>query len=118
VLANITGSGGLRVNSAFGGAQAAITAGSAATTGAIIRGAASQTANLQEWQDSAGTVLNRINSAGQIVASSRSVFGGATSIVSGMIIAAVSQEVAATPILARGAASQTADLQQSDQMVK
>ena len=33
--------------------------------GAIIRGAASQTANLQEWQDSAGNVLAFVESAGR-----------------------------------------------------
>jgi hypothetical protein len=35
----------------------------------MIRGAASQTANLQEWQNSAGTVLARITSAGVLRAS-------------------------------------------------
>jgi len=34
---------------------------------AIIRGAASQSANLQEWQNSAGTVLVQIQSGGNIV---------------------------------------------------
>lgn len=34
--------------------------------GAIIRGSASQTANLQEWQNSAGTILARITSSGVI----------------------------------------------------
>ena len=41
-------------------------AGAAATKGLIVQGAASQTANLQEWQDSAGTVLGAVNSAGYI----------------------------------------------------
>jgi hypothetical protein len=57
-------------------------------------------------------VISRINSAGHIIASARSIFGGATSIVSGMIVASVSQEVAATPFLARGASGQTANLQE------
>jgi hypothetical protein len=34
--------------------------------GLIIRGAASQTADLQQWQNSAGTVLSSINSAGRV----------------------------------------------------
>jgi hypothetical protein len=34
------------------------------TVGLIIKGMASQTANLQEWQNSAGTVLSSINSSG------------------------------------------------------
>lgn len=37
---------------------------SAATVGQIIRGAASQTANLQEWQNSAGTLLGRVSASG------------------------------------------------------
>ena len=37
--------------------------------GLIIKGAASQTANLQEWQNSAGTILARITSAGTLRAS-------------------------------------------------
>ena len=44
--------------------------GGAANIGLIVRGAASQTANLQEWQDSAGTVLARIESTGKIVGTS------------------------------------------------
>jgi hypothetical protein len=38
----------------------------ATTIGSIIRGAASQTANLQEWQDSAGSVLSAILPNGAI----------------------------------------------------
>jgi hypothetical protein len=42
----------------LGGTQAAVR----------IRGAASQSANLQEWQNSAGTVLTKIEASGNIVA--------------------------------------------------
>src|SRR5574343_1056677 len=38
---------------------------SASTVGHIIRGATSQTANLTEWQNSAGTVLAFVNSSGR-----------------------------------------------------
>ena len=38
----------------------------AASIGLVIQGAASQTANLQEWQNSAGTVLGGRNALGQI----------------------------------------------------
>jgi len=43
-----------------------ITAATAATKGLIIQGAASQTANLQEWQNSSGTVLASISPTGTI----------------------------------------------------
>lgn len=38
----------------------------AAILGLVIRGAASQTANLQEWQNNAGTVLSSVSSAGAL----------------------------------------------------
>jgi hypothetical protein len=40
--------------------------GVATDVGAIIRGAASQSANLQEWQNSAGTVIAKVDSAGTL----------------------------------------------------
>lgn len=43
-----------------------ITAQQATTKTLILKGAASQTANLQEWQNSAGTVLALVNSNGDI----------------------------------------------------
>jgi len=43
------------------------TQASAATTKAlVVRGASAQSANLQEWQDSAGTVLSLVDSAGKV----------------------------------------------------
>jgi hypothetical protein len=41
-----------------------ITANSAAIKGLVVKGAASQSANLQEWQNSSGTVLAYISPAG------------------------------------------------------
>jgi len=43
-----------------------ISCASASTKGLIVKAAASQTANLQEWQDSAGTALAFVSSAGAI----------------------------------------------------
>jgi hypothetical protein len=40
----------------------------ASRIGAVIRGAASQTGNLQEWQSSAGSILARVDSVGDITA--------------------------------------------------
>lgn len=47
-----------------------ITVGVATTKGLIIKGAASQSANLQEWQNTGGTVLSSIDSAGNHAATS------------------------------------------------
>jgi hypothetical protein len=49
---------------------------SAATTGAIIRGFTSQSANLQEWQNSAGTALASVDASGNISAASILTDGG------------------------------------------
>lgn len=55
--------GEFRVSGAAG-RQVVVVAGGAATTGLVVRGAASQTANLQEWQTSAGAVLGTISENG------------------------------------------------------
>jgi hypothetical protein len=46
-----------------------VTATGATLVGAVIQGAASQSANLQEWQNSGGTVLSRVNANGILLAS-------------------------------------------------
>ena len=43
-----------------------------------VRGAASQSANLQEWQDSASTVQTLINASGAIATNQRGTFGSTT----------------------------------------
>jgi len=48
------------------GTKVAITNDTAGNTGLRVQGAASQTANLQEWQDSSGNVLLAITSSGGI----------------------------------------------------
>jgi len=50
-----------------GDAANIITASSASITGLVIKGAASQSANLQEWQNSSGTVVTSINASGALV---------------------------------------------------
>ena len=48
------------------GAQLQVNAGSASTIGTIIKAAASQTANLTEWQNSSGTALSVIDELGHL----------------------------------------------------
>jgi hypothetical protein len=54
----------LRVNTDSTLAQLGVVVGNATTVGAVIRGAASQTAFLQAWQNSAGSNLAYVSSAG------------------------------------------------------
>jgi hypothetical protein len=58
---------GLLVNGNLGSSGSVasfVNAGNVASKGIVVKGAASQTANLQEWQNNAGTVLAQIDSAG------------------------------------------------------
>ncbi len=48
-------------------AASILATGATTSKGLVVQGVASQTANLQEWQSSAGTVLNSINSTGDMV---------------------------------------------------
>ena len=61
-------------------AQASVTARSAGTKGLVIKGAASQNDNLQEWQNSSGTVLTRIDNGGNGIFPT--VYGGGPDAVS------------------------------------
>lgn len=67
------GSTSLTLGSSSAAQQFGVVAGAATTVGAVIRGAASQTANLQEWQNSAGTVLAKVDSTGNIVVGSMAI---------------------------------------------
>jgi len=63
-------SSGVGVNITPGGTSLAVVAASVSTVGAIIRGVASQTADLQQWQNSAGTVLAKVTASGNLVGTS------------------------------------------------
>ena len=58
-----------------GVAQVQITNATTTAVGLIVKGAASQTGDLQQWQNSAGTVLGSVSSAGSITAPSFIVTG-------------------------------------------
>lgn len=86
----------------------------ATTTGIRVRGAASQTASLQEWQNSAGTVLSYVNSSGQLHAGVTAANIGSNSFGPAWDTAAV---LNASPydsswkgLVVRGAASQSNNL--------
>jgi len=56
---------GLATANSFTGLQT-ISTGSASTKGLIVRGTASQTANLQEWQDSNGITRTSVSASGKV----------------------------------------------------
>jgi len=109
------------LSSLSSGVQLGVYSTSATNVGTIVRGAASQSANLQEWQNSSSTVLARIASTGQLLAPS--IVGTAFQITSGGIfsngttsapanVQAYFLSTAATNagLVVRGASSQSADL--------
>ena len=103
--------GGMYAGGSVGTARAAILTNSASVLGLVIRGAASQTANLQEWQDSAGTVLSYITSAGNTQVPIMGVGSTALNTLGGTL-RVMNSGAAAVGVTVRGAASQTANLQQ------
>lgn len=64
----ITTGGLIGINQTSPGAMLQIDTSAAATKGLIVKGAASQSGNLTEWQDSSGNLLASIGSSGNLVA--------------------------------------------------
>lgn len=77
----------------------------------IARGAASQTANLQEWQRSDGALLARVNSGGTISASGSIVAGGEGAMANTYINSYIGF-ASGIGLAVRGFAGQTGDLAQ------
>lgn len=112
LMLHVSASGQLRSGAAISGAGWALnnSAYGASSIGLLIRGAGSQTANLQEWQDSAGTILSRVSSSGSILTAGR-LSVGQTSTAAGQFNVTNSSASLVTSII-QGSASQTADLTQ------
>jgi len=90
--------------------QAFFAVSSPANVVTVIRGAASQSANLLEIQSSAGTILSRISSSGQFVSDQQTYIGsGATSITNTRFNVATGSASVVGAVI-RAAASQTANL--------
>ena len=107
---SILGNGRVGINSNSPSATLDIRSISFSTTGLIVRGAASQSANLQEWQNSAGTVLVKIDSYGQIFSYSGLYANGGGGIGAALVAQPGSASLPA--IVAKGATSQSANLQE------
>ena len=103
---NVAGTGGTFALSAVG----SFVAGTAAITPLVVQGAASQTANIQEWQNSAGAVISRVTSSGSYLTVAR-LSAGSTTTATANINSYISSP-SLIGIIVQGAASQTADLQQ------
>ncbi len=93
----------------FGAPQSIFTTSSASSVPVIAKGASAQSAALQQWQNSTGTVLANVNqdglftTAGLLSSSSQSFFG--TTSTNGLVAGNV-------PLSVSGASGQSADIQQ------
>lgn len=102
----------------YGNSILSVSTANASSTGITIRGSASQTANLQEWQNSAGTTLSSIDSTGRFVStigyytSGKISIGGASWSGGAGMLNIWSTSTSNPTLIIKGAASQTADLQQ------
>jgi len=93
-------------STALGYGVLSVNTGAVATKGLVVQGVASQSANLQDWQESNGGAPSFVNNIGQLRVRSYLLSFGFTALG---IAAAGSTE---TGVIIRGAASQTANLQQ------
>jgi len=82
---------------------------SSSNKGLIIKGEASQTANLQEWQNSSGTVLARVSSGGAIVTSAVGVFGAQSNTPNAQLYV-LANNAALPTFVVRSISSQTGNL--------
>jgi hypothetical protein len=97
--------------------NAAFTARSATIVPMTLKGAASQSVNLTEWQDSTGTVLSRVDSTGSVIANilrtNNARLGDWFSAPSGTwATSSVSNTASTVALILKGAASQSANLQE------
>jgi hypothetical protein len=111
IISDETGSGALVF-----GSSPTLSPAAAANIGLTVKGAASQTANLQEWQDSAGVVLATVSSGGTIKSGA---FASPTDLGSYINFNSTSgamfvgtRAASNIGIIVKGAASQSANLQE------
>lgn len=118
VLTSIASSGALRstinTGSSFGGSPVTATiltinTNVASNMGLVVKATASQTADLQEWQDSAGAVLTKIASGGGFQTQR---IGINVNLATGWSLQVVPQATTDVVGIFKGMASQTGNLQQ------
>lgn len=95
--------------------QVSIVTGADATKGLMIRrNSGTQSANLQEWQTEAGAAVLRVSPSGALIqnnSTANNLFGSATP-AANVLLTLAGNAAANIPLVVKGAASQSADLQQ------
>ena len=115
-LTRIDAFGRVGIRGAAGLSNAVLSVIPDATTspGIVVRGAASQTADLQQWQSSAGASLAYVSSVGAVAANYLQGLGATTPYMqfTGNDLILFTRNAAYKGLIIRGATSQSADLQQ------
>jgi hypothetical protein len=88
-----------------------ITSTNTTSASLVVKAVASQTANIQEWQDSTGTVLSRVGNTGINVSTAFTTTGSAAS-ASGVASSFSTTSASRIPVVITGASAQTANLQE------
>ena len=86
--------------------------GSTSSIGILVRGVSGQTGNLQEWQLSSGTVAASLSAYGDLIIPGSRVAIGSASLGGNTMLHTVAATASYVPIVAKGYASQTANLQE------
>jgi hypothetical protein len=86
--------------------------GYSAGIGVVIRGNGSQTADLQQWQSSGGVSVAKISAYGDLTIPDSRIALGSSSLLGNTFLFVNSAYNTYTPIVARGASGQTANLQE------
>jgi hypothetical protein len=106
---NLNAPGQVRVGTTSGLAQLSVVSTNAATIAQVVRGAASQSVDLLQLQNSAGTNQFRVDQGGMTVTNSLGVAGSPSGISYAYF---TTPSASSIPVVIRGAASQSANLQE------
>jgi hypothetical protein len=102
---SIVTTNGLYANTGYIGAEISAKPFLSTIVGIIVRGATSQSANLQEWQNSSASVLAQVDAYGSASFGGNNTYGSSIGV-------GVAGSASQKGITIRGTTSQTADLQQ------
>lgn len=98
------------INRVDPGGQLDIKIGAAGSIGVLVNGAASQTADLQQWRKSDGTVYSRLDSIGRLSIDPSGGGLGTSTVDASIVVTA--RQFSIPIVVVQGLASQTGDLQQ------
>jgi hypothetical protein len=111
---NLNAPGQIRVGTTAGLAQLSVVSTNAATIAQVVRGAASQTASLTQWQNNAGGLVATMSAAGDLALYGNGITSGDHRVGTATYLSAtlnvITRATTEKGLVIRGLASQTANL--------